>query len=116
MITDEKNLIEPKRIKLWIAFLPLSPFLLYGNILIKWGKFGLIGFNQQWAKLLFTMIAMVFVPQVLMVLGFIWLFSRIQSIFLIVLCGYVYLTVISLIMREVEYRQFKKLCESVLSR
>lgn len=35
MITDEKNLIEPKRIKLWIAFLPLSPFLLYGYILIK---------------------------------------------------------------------------------
>ena len=114
MTSHAANLIEPKRIKLWIAFLPLSPFLVYGYILIKWHKFGLIGFNAQWTKLVFTMMTMVFVPQVFMVLGFIWLFSRIQSIFLIVLCGYVYLTVISLIMREVEYRQFKKLSESVL--
>lgn len=106
--------MKAKKIKLWIAFLPLSPLILLIYIGIRWRKSGRLGFKKLWSQTSLYIVLGGFCTELLFFPASTWLMNvyiKDQSCIaavLLILCEYISLTSASLVIREIEYKQLLK--------
>ena len=109
------------KIPLWIAFLPYSFFILFIITTKKWSKIGHIGFDKEWTVTSFLIFISAFLSLLLVGIPLVLLLD--SPLFdskstLIIVFGlfslYICNIVISLVIREVEYRRRVRLLDKDL--
>ena len=108
-----KNNYELKKLRLWPVFLPVSPLIVMVIIYIRWARLGKFGFDKDWIKTSFLILIYGFLAMIVMFapLFFLLLYVNVRSVPLVLSYMYVVFTIVSLVIREVEYKRVRKVFE-----
>ena len=103
------------KIKLWVVFLPVSPLIVMVIIYIRWAKLGKLGFNKDWIKTTFLILLDGFLAEIVLFapLFFLLLYVDVRNVPLVLVLLYMYFvfTLVSLVIRDVEYKRVRKVFE-----
>ena len=108
---NKRNKYE--KIRLWVAFLPVSPLIVMVMSYIRWAKLGKLGFNNDWIKTTFLILINGFLAMIVLFapLFFFILYVNIRSVSLVLSYMYVVFTLVSFVTREVEYKRVKEVLD-----
>ena len=101
------------KIKLWVVFLPVSPLIVMVIIYIRWARLGKFGFDKDWIKTSFLILIYGFLAMIVLFapLFFLLLYVNVRSVPLVLSYMYVVFTLVSLVIRDVEYKRVRKVFE-----
>ena len=107
---EEQSSMEKK---LWVVFLPVSPLIVMVIIYIRWARLGKFGFDKDWIKTSFLILIYGFLAEIVLFspLFFLILYVDVRSVPLVLSYMYVVFTLVSLVIRDVEYKRVRKVFE-----